>query len=178
MQGVIWTPQLEVNNGQFYISTLHFTPKAKHKRTSGKYQRHGRKQMTLKRAQFNCLVRSGQESHQLSDRGTHNRMRHLPPPGPVGRRGPNYLGYEERARIDFRALHFGESVDKGDEDEKVSSGWRDSEHLPRSEALKQRGRSVRRTGDEFNSGQTDIRSVFTGSKEDRQFYSPGAGYRR
>lgn len=26
-------------------------------------------------------------------------------------------------------------------------------------------------GDEFNSGQMDIQSVFIGSKEDRQFYS-------
>lgn len=72
-------------------------------------------------------------------------MRHLSPPGPIGRRGPNYLGYELRRvqeqiseLLGEKPTHFAESVDEGDDDVKVSSGWRDGEHFLSSEALMQR----------------------------------------
>lgn len=84
---------------------------------------------TSKRAPLNRLVSSGQDSHQLPSRGTHNGKRHPSSLGPIARRGSNFLGREPRRRRKDsknswgeKSTHFGESVDKGEEDVKVS-GW-------------------------------------------------------
>lgn len=126
--GAIGTPQLEVSNGHVCIRNPYFTLNAEDRglQVSIKY---GRKRMkTSKRAPLNRLVSSGQDSHQSPSRGTHNR-RQLSSLGPIARRGSNFLGREPRRRRKDsksswgeKSTYFGESVDKGEEDVKVS-GW-------------------------------------------------------
>lgn len=75
---------------------------------------------TSKRAPLNRLVSSGQDSHQLPSRGTHDGRRQLSSLGPAAKRGPNFLGRELRRRKDSKSsrgeksTHVGESVDKGE----------------------------------------------------------------
>lgn len=127
--GAIGTPQLEVSNGQAYIRNPYFTLNTEDRGLQVSIKC-GRKWMTTStRAPLNRLVSSGQDSRQLPSRGTHNGRRQLSSLGPAARRGPNFLGREPRRRRKDsksswgeKSTHFGELVDKGKEDVKVS-GW-------------------------------------------------------
>lgn len=161
----------------FLHKDLYFTLNAEHNVTSGKYQRWGRKQMPLKRAELNC-------SQLWAGQSLLTRQRH-PQQGeasitsrPHSKERTQLLRVwtEEGERTDLRAL--GERSQHILESQwmKEMKMWRflvDGEMVSIHPDQKCwcRGRFVRRMGDEFNSGQMDIQSVFIGSKEDRQFYS-------
>lgn len=96
--GAIGTPQLEVRNGHICIRNPYFTLKAEDRGPQVSIKC-GRKRMTTsKRAPLYRLVSPGEESHQLSSRGTHNGRRLLASLGPAARRGPNFLGREPKRR--------------------------------------------------------------------------------
>lgn len=119
-------PQQEVSNGHFYIRNPYFTLRAEDRGPQVRIKCGRKRRTASQRAPLNRLISSGQDRHQLPSRGTHNGRRHLPSLGPAARRGPNFSGREPRRRKDSKSswgeksTHFGESVNKGEEDVKVS----------------------------------------------------------